>query len=91
MKETSKTVHECQFCLSMIRREIRHIKKTQAMLNKKLEDTELATEQARAEGKKLGIKEVVDWIENNKQHINGFPIIDNQVWQVKLKEWGIEQ
>ena len=55
-------------------KEIQQIKKTQAMLNKKLEDTELATEQARAEGKKLGIKEVVGWLREYAVYSGRIPL-----------------
>ena len=41
-------------------------------------------------GHKAGIKEAVEWIENNKEYIHGFPVINAQTWQAKLKEWGVE-
>lgn len=50
------------------------------------------------EGRKLGIKEVVDWIENNSgqiysndtrhYHNIGISLTD---WQAQLKEWGIQE
>jgi len=48
------------------------------------------------DGKKAGIKEVVEWIE--AQRISGFTIIEGvgagipiseEKWQAKLKEWGV--
>ena len=41
--------------------------------------------QAREEGKKAGIKEVVDWVNKNREYSNF-----NRLWQAQLKEWGID-
>jgi len=93
-KEIDKMDKELRLS-TMIMREIQQIKETQAMLNKKLEDIELATEQARTEGKKLGIKEVVEWIEEysrmSYEHGKGEIAFNHVNWHTKLKEWGIEQ
>jgi hypothetical protein len=45
------------------------------------------------EGKKAGIKEVVDWIiENNRNHPQPYRgvNISREKWQSKFKEWGIK-
>ena len=42
--------------------------------------------QAREEGKKVGIREVVDWIERNT-----VLRLTNKGWQAKLEEWGIKE
>ena len=46
--------------------------------------------QAYLEGKQAGIREVVEWIELNKTHIQGFPVINAQSWDKQLKEWGLK-
>ena len=92
-KEIDKMDKELRLS-TMIMREIQQIE-TQAILNKKLEDIELATEQARAEGKKLGIKEVVKWIgeysSTSYEHGKGEVVFNHVNWHTKLKEWGVEQ
>ena len=43
-------------------------------------------------GKLDGIKEVVDWIEQyEKSSCKGVFVMPVDVWQAKLKEWGIEK
>lgn len=39
--------------------------------------------------RRVGIREVVKWIELGKFHIDGFPCYDAQAWQAKLKEWDV--
>ncbi len=36
---------------------------------------------------KAGIREVVEWIEEHKMHLNH----NHRQWKAKLKEWGIEK
>jgi len=42
------------------------------------------------QGKAEGIRTVVEWVEDNKEYINGFPVINHQAWQAFLKEQGVE-
>ena len=50
------------------------------------------------DGRKAGIKEVVDWLEENElfwrsvsttKHNYYIPLFLADTWQVKLKEWGL--
>ena len=53
-------------------------------------------------GKQVGIREVVEWIENKARHdssgntlqelaVDKQLIIDVPLWQIKLNEWGIKR
>ena len=46
--------------------------------------------QAEAEARKAGVRKVVEWIELNKFHTDGFPCYNAQSWQAKLKEWEVK-
>ena len=35
-------------------------------------------------------KEVVDWVQSQWPHLFHTPYISEEVWQAKLKEWGID-
>ncbi len=37
----------------------------------------------------VGRKEVVDWVELNTKQFQGYPYMDPDKWQAKLKDWGI--
>ena len=52
-----------------------------------IEESERLYEQAFTEGRKAGIKEVVEWIRSNEVWIH---LESSMAWHSKLTEWSIE-
>ena len=71
--------------LEQAQEEIDYISIQQLAIEQKLDDVELAIQQAR----EAGIKEVVDWIREHK-HYQGNPLFTVE-GQAQLKEWGIKE
>jgi hypothetical protein len=58
-----------------------------------IKDIMLLVEIEKASERKAGIKEVVDWIEeqSDAKEYGKIYVISPALWQAKLKEWGIDE
>lgn len=68
---------------------VKVLRKELLRVEKKLDDVELAIEEAKQEGIQIGRKEVVEWLKKHKNKVD--PVrAEMEHWDNLLKEWEIE-